>query len=236
MHDALTQLAAVFADPGASDASKVLDGVRKRWPALGADEQAALTPVAQLAADRVAAAAAQARPSLFDLVPENAGPPNQDPVREPATPAGPPDVVADEPTAPGGPPADDADYLAYLDALGHEHPDGGDPAADDDPLAGVAFVGEAGPGDDPGALDGPPPVWEEDPPAPSFSDASSFTPGPAAPAGPRPRRRPLDHVDPDALLSLLGLESFRPGQREAVQAALEGRDSLVVMPTGGGKS
>ena len=27
-----------------------------------------------------------------------------------------------------------------------------------------------------------------------------------------------------------------PGQREAVQAALDGRDSLVVMPTGGGKS
>ena len=32
------------------------------------------------------------------------------------------------------------------------------------------------------------------------------------------------------------MEAFRPGQREAVQAALDGRDSLVVMPTGGGKS
>jgi ATP-dependent DNA helicase RecQ len=41
---------------------------------------------------------------------------------------------------------------------------------------------------------------------------------------------------PDALLARFGLESFRPGQREAVQAALDGRDSLVVMPTGGGKS
>ena len=41
---------------------------------------------------------------------------------------------------------------------------------------------------------------------------------------------------PEALLASFGLESFRPGQREAVQAALEGRDSLVVMPTGGGKS
>lgn len=41
---------------------------------------------------------------------------------------------------------------------------------------------------------------------------------------------------PEELLARLGLESFRPGQREAVQAALEGRDSLVVMPTGGGKS
>ncbi|CAA9507832.1 MAG: ATP-dependent DNA helicase RecQ [uncultured Solirubrobacteraceae bacterium] len=54
-------------------------------------------------------------------------------------------------------------------------------------------------------------------------------------AEPLPRRR-LDAADPDALLALLGLDSFRPGQREAVQAALDGRDALVVMPTGGGKS
>ena len=40
----------------------------------------------------------------------------------------------------------------------------------------------------------------------------------------------------DELLAQLGFESWRPGQREAVEAALEGRDSLVVMPTGGGKS
>ncbi|MEA2216697.1 MAG: ATP-dependent helicase RecQ [Solirubrobacteraceae bacterium] len=41
---------------------------------------------------------------------------------------------------------------------------------------------------------------------------------------------------PEQLLAGFGLARFRPGQREAVQAALEGRDSLVVMPTGGGKS
>jgi ATP-dependent DNA helicase RecQ len=41
---------------------------------------------------------------------------------------------------------------------------------------------------------------------------------------------------PEQLLSRFGLESFRPGQREAVTATLAGRDSLVVMPTGGGKS
>jgi len=43
-------------------------------------------------------------------------------------------------------------------------------------------------------------------------------------------------LDPDALLSYFGLGDFRPGQRDAVVAALQGRDSLVVMPTGGGKS
>jgi ATP-dependent DNA helicase RecQ len=40
----------------------------------------------------------------------------------------------------------------------------------------------------------------------------------------------------DELLAQLGFESWRPGQREAVEAALAGRDSLIVMPTGGGKS
>ena len=41
---------------------------------------------------------------------------------------------------------------------------------------------------------------------------------------------------PDRLLEHMGYSSFRPGQREAVQASLERRDSLIVMPTGGGKS
>jgi RecQ family ATP-dependent DNA helicase len=40
----------------------------------------------------------------------------------------------------------------------------------------------------------------------------------------------------DELLGQLGYADWRAGQREAVVAALEGRDSLIVMPTGGGKS
>jgi RecQ family ATP-dependent DNA helicase len=40
----------------------------------------------------------------------------------------------------------------------------------------------------------------------------------------------------DSLLRELGYAEWRDGQREAVVAALEGRDSLIVMPTGGGKS
>ena len=51
-----------------------------------------------------------------------------------------------------------------------------------------------------------------------------------------PERRYDGPRDPDALLAHFGLREFRPGQREAVVAALAGRDSLVVMPTGGGKS
>ncbi len=58
-------------------------------------------------------------------------------------------------------------------------------------------------------------------------------------SGPTPDLRPTDpHTKPtpEQLLEQFGLQAFRPGQREAVEAALEGRDSLVVMPTGGGKS
>ncbi len=40
----------------------------------------------------------------------------------------------------------------------------------------------------------------------------------------------------EALRRLFGFEGFRPGQAEAVGAALGDRDALVVMPTGSGKS
>ncbi|MGX6449208.1 hypothetical protein ACVU7I_14250, partial [Patulibacter sp. S7RM1-6] len=69
MHDALTRLAAVFADPGAPGAADELQAVRSRWKVLAAEERAALTPVAKLAAERIAAAEAERRPSLFDAVP-----------------------------------------------------------------------------------------------------------------------------------------------------------------------
>ena len=39
-----------------------------------------------------------------------------------------------------------------------------------------------------------------------------------------------------AARELLGFQKLRPGQEEAVRAVLEGRDTLVVMPTGSGKS
>jgi ATP-dependent DNA helicase RecQ len=56
-----------------------------------------------------------------------------------------------------------------------------------------------------------------------------------APPAPGEPARP-EAPGPESLLAGFGLSHFRPGQREAVQAALDGRDSLVVMPTGGGKS
>src|SRR5437868_11974985 len=47
-------------------------------------------------------------------------------------------------------------------------------------------------------------------------------------------------VDDSRLLSVLkthwGYDQFRPLQREAIGAVLAGRDSVVVLPTGGGKS
>src|SRR5262245_58580392 len=50
---------------------------------------------------------------------------------------------------------------------------------------------------------------------------------------------PIPDADPllrDALHRVWGFSDFRPLQREAMHAVLERRDSVVVLPTGGGKS
>jgi ATP-dependent DNA helicase RecQ len=73
-------------------------------------------------------------------------------------------------------------------------------------------------------------------PGPVAPTLFATSPPPAPAAAPLRARTRLDEVTPEALLGLLGLDAFRPGQRDAVQAALDGRDALVVMPTGGGKS
>ena len=46
------------------------------------------------------------------------------------------------------------------------------------------------------------------------------------------------HLSPlhRTLRDIFGLEEFRPGQLEVIQAVLRGRDALAVMPTGAGKS
>ncbi|MFQ5632381.1 MAG: RecQ family ATP-dependent DNA helicase [bacterium] len=38
------------------------------------------------------------------------------------------------------------------------------------------------------------------------------------------------------LQKIFGFTAFRPGQREILEAVLDGKDALVIMPTGGGKS
>src|SRR3982750_4462000 len=53
-----------------------------------------------------------------------------------------------------------------------------------------------------------------------------------SPTVPVPSFRQLRHK----LREHFGFAQFRPGQAEAVTSALEGRDTLVVMPTGSGKS
>src|SRR5436190_20654040 len=58
---------------------------------------------------------------------------------------------------------------------------------------------------------------------------------------PTPDADPGSAVHPDRLLEdalhrVWGFSSFRPLQREAMHAILEARDSVVVLPTGGGKS
>jgi ATP-dependent DNA helicase RecQ len=55
--------------------------------------------------------------------------------------------------------------------------------------------------------------------------------------GPPPPEPVARATEPEAALrELFGFEGFRRGQREAVDAGLAGRDVLVVMPTGSGKS
>jgi ATP-dependent DNA helicase RecQ len=50
------------------------------------------------------------------------------------------------------------------------------------------------------------------------------------------RRLNIGGVPLTTLKEIFGFGSFRPGQEEAISAVLSGRDTLAVMPTGGGKS
>src|SRR3954453_19157261 len=64
---------------------------------------------------------------------------------------------------------------------------------------------------------------------------SQLRKSPSAPAACGARLALLVDLD-SGLHQLFGFTGFRPGQREACEAALADRDVLVVMPTGSGKS
>src|SRR3954447_24666326 len=69
----------------------------------------------------------------------------------------------------------------------------------------------------------------------ALSTSTSITNTPVA----DPRPGEIDRVDAllrDALHRVWGFSDFRPLQLEAMRAILAARDSVVVMPTGGGKS
>jgi ATP-dependent DNA helicase RecQ len=72
------------------------------------------------------------------------------------------------------------------------------------------------------------------PKAPNAKAAKPKAPKPpkAAPKPPPPPESPLR----ERIRDYFGFRKFRPGQAEAVDSALGGRDTLVVMPTGSGKS
>jgi RecQ family ATP-dependent DNA helicase len=211
---ALRSLETVFADPGAPSAQAELDAVRTRWRELAADERQALTPLARLAAARIAAARASA------------------------------------------PAAADDDRFAYLEELAttvdeselDRYADAGAPAHASRTASDVGRAADSGWAGAAPAADSARPVAARaaaaTPPA-AAHQAFPAAPAPAdtlfaaaaAPERPAPQR-PANGTapTPESLLHLLGMSTFRPGQREAVQAALDHRDALVVMPTGGGKS
>ncbi|WP_456296533.1 ATP-dependent DNA helicase RecQ [Vibrio sp. AK197] len=50
-------------------------------------------------------------------------------------------------------------------------------------------------------------------------------------------QQPDDQLTPQSVLeTVFGYQTFRDGQREVINAAVAGKDALVIMPTGGGKS
>jgi DNA topoisomerase-3 len=61
-------------------------------------------------------------------------------------------------------------------------------------------------------------------------------PRPGAPAPPAPRAGPLPERLEDLLRTTFRLEAFRPRQEVVCRAVAEGKDVLLVMPTGAGKS
>jgi ATP-dependent DNA helicase RecQ len=70
---------------------------------------------------------------------------------------------------------------------------------------------------------------------PATLDPATSDPATATPAA--PDLAAPDPATPTAILQRhFGFPAFRPGQEELVQAVIEGRDAIGILPTGGGKS
>ncbi len=241
MQRALTDLATVFAQPGAPRAATALAALRARWPQLAPDERDALTPIAKLAAQRVQAAAAAATDPDEDayLAYLAAMESTIDSELDGGAAEAPFGSAAEAPfrgaaEAPFGSAAE-APFRGAAEApFGGAARGSGAPAARFDSAASSGAPEDLFGSSRGGTAESPSGPAAAGPVAPTLF--GSPEPPLAAPRAPARARTPLTDVTPEALLGLLDLTSFRPGQRDAVQAALDGRDSLVVMPTGGGKS
>ena len=74
-------------------------------------------------------------------------------------------------------------------------------------------------------------LWPED-----LFDEDPLSISPVTPGhDPRPGVADSDLSPEEVLERYWGYSTFRPLQREIVQAALDGRDTLGLMPTGGGR-
>ncbi|MFM8817694.1 MAG: DEAD/DEAH box helicase, partial [Phycisphaerales bacterium] len=78
-----------------------------------------------------------------------------------------------------------------------------------------------------------PPALAQDAPGIALAGGAA---GGVAVAGAAPGAGALDSLVMEDVRRVWGFDALRPLQAEAIAAGIAGRDSLVVMPTGGGKS